>query len=40
MEKRKSRHRRKRTGKLLWLVAGNAAAAIFGIAAYMLILAK
>ncbi len=40
MAKRKSRRRRKRSRKLLWLIVGIMAATIFGMAAYMLILVK
>lgn len=40
MVKRKSRRRRKRTGKFLWIIAGIMAAIIFGMAVYMLILVK
>lgn len=40
MEKKKSRRRRKRTRKVLWLIAGIIGAITFGMAVYMLILAK
>ena len=40
MTKKKSRHRRKRTGKVLRLIAGIMGAITFGMAVYMLILAK
>ncbi len=40
MTKKKSRRRRKRTGKVLRLIAGIMGAITFGMAVYMLILAK
>ena len=40
MAKRKSKRRRKRSRKILWLIAGITAAITFGMAVYMLILAK
>ena len=40
MTKKKSRRRRKRSRKVLWLIAGIMTAIIFGMAASMLILAK
>ena len=40
MAKKKSRRRRKRSRKILWLIAGITAAITFGMAVYMLILAK
>ncbi len=40
MAKRKGRRRRKRTRKFLWLFAGITAATTFGMAVYLLILAK
>ena len=40
MAKRKSRRRKKKTRKFLWLIAGITAAITFGMAVYMLILAK
>lgn len=40
MTKKKSRHRRKRTRKVLWLIAGITAATAVGLAVYTLILAK
>ena len=40
MAKRNRKHRRKRSRKVLWIIAGITAAVIFGIAAYMLILVK
>ena len=40
MAKKKSRRRRKRSRKILWLIAGIMGAIAFGMAVYMLILAK
>ena len=40
MTKKKSRRRRKRSRKILWLIAGIMGAIAFGMAVYMLILAK
>lgn len=40
MEKRNRKHRRKRSRKVLWIIIGITTAAIFGMAAYMLILVK
>ncbi len=40
MAKKKSRRRRKRSRKILWLIAGIMGAITFGMAVYMLILAK
>ena len=40
MVKKKSRRRRKRTKKVLLLIAGIMGAIAFGMAVYMLILAK
>ena len=40
MAKRKSKHRRKRSRKILWIVASITVAITFGMAAYMLILVK
>ena len=40
MAKKKSRRRRKRMGKVLWLIAGIVGAITFGMAVYMLILVK
>lgn len=40
MTKKKSRRRKKRTGKVLWLIAGILGAIIFSVVVYMLILAK
>lgn len=40
MTKKKSRRRRKRSRKVLWLIAGIMTAIIFGMAASMLILVK
>ena len=40
MTKKKSRRRRKRSRKILWLIAGIMGAITFGMAVYMLILAK
>ena len=40
MTKKKSRRRRKRTGKVLWFIAGILGAIIFSVVVYMLILAK
>ena len=40
MVKKKSRRRRKRSRKILWLIAGIMGAITFGMAVYMLILIK
>ena len=40
MAKRKSKHRRKRSRKILWIVASITVAITFGMVAYMLILVK